>query len=404
MGMVNRDQGGVKAEASAFTTRRRTASLYERLVASVFLEADVRLDGGRAWDFDVRDDRFYHTVLLKGSLGLGESYVDGWWTCRDLEELIYRLLRSGVERHNRYRPSTLWLAGLARLTNRQTRRRGMKVAEEHYNLGDRVFSFLGHYKNYSCGYFEGTDDLDVAQRLKLELLCRKLNLQPGERLLDVGGGWGEFARYAAKHYGVEVVSINIADDQIRFAREYCAGHPVKIVKCDYRDATGTYDKIAAIAMLPHVGPRNYREFMQVMHDRLTPNGTLLIECTGGNQSRAYCEPWTNKCIFSGGTIPSLKQLGEAMERLFVLEDLHNFAPSYVHTLRGWHANFQKAWPEMASGASESFRRTFEYFFLSCAAAFRARDLQYWHLVLTKPGTPQPACRLTSVREPRAVTA
>ena len=353
----------------------------------------MRVNGPRAWDIEVRDDRFYRAVVLKGSLGLGESYVQGWWSCRDLEELIHRIIRSRLEKKNGYLPSTLFLALTAFLTNRQTRRKSMRVAEHHYNLGERWFEFVGRYKNYSCGYFNKTDDLDVAQRQKLDLVCRKLNLVAGERLLDIGGGWGEFARYAAENYGVHVTSINIADEQIRFAREYCAGRSVTVVKCDYRDVTGIYDKIAAIAVLPHVGHRNYRVFMEVMHRHLAPNGILLIECVGGNVSRTHCEPWTNKYIFCGGTIPSMQQIGQAVENLFVIEDVHNFAPSYVETLRAWNANFQRAQPRLDATSDESMRRTFEYYFLTCAAAFRARDLQYWHIVLTKPGTAQPVCRL-----------
>lgn len=394
MGMVNVGRRTQQPVAGpAVTLRSRTAGVYQWLLSRELAHADIVLGGARACDITVLDQRFARAVVLNGSLGLGESYVNGWWTCGDLEEVIYRLLMSGLERRNHYRLGELRLAALSRLANRQTKRRARRVARHHYDLGEQVFTFLGRYKNYSCGYFTDTTSLDEAQHSKLELLCRKLNLVRGDRLLDVGGGWGEFARYAAEHYGAQVTSINISEEQLRFATEYCAGHDVSVVKCDYRDVTGTYDKIAAIAMLPHVGPPNYRRFLQVMHDRLAPAGVLLIECTGGNVSRAYCEPWTDKYIFRGGTIPSLRQIGDAIEGLFVLEDLHNFAPHYVPTLRAWHANFQAAWPDLARVWDERMRRTFEYFFLSCAAAFRARDLQYWHLMLTKPGTPQPDCRV-----------
>lgn len=389
MGLVSSD---TSVQPRAWTLKGLGAAWFERRLSRIFDAADVRLDGSRPWDVDVRDERFFRAVMMRGSLGLGESYVDGWWRCRDLETLIYRLLRCGLERPNRWRWAERRLALQATLFNQQTRRRARRVAAAHYDLGEDVFAFLGAVKNYSCGYFEGTDDLDVAQQRKLELLCRKLQLRRGDRLLDIGGGWGEFARYAASRYGASVTSINIADEQLRFARSYCAGCDVEVVKCDYRDVTGSYDKIAAIAMLPHVGPRNYRHFMQVMHDRLRPNGIALIESTGGNAPRTHCEPWIDTYIFRGGTIPALSQVTRAYEGLFVLEDLHNFAPSYVATLRAWYVNLQRSWPSLSARHGESLRRMFEYFLLACAAAFRARELQYWHLVLTRPGTAQPRCR------------
>ncbi|HEY8377495.1 MAG TPA: cyclopropane fatty acyl phospholipid synthase [Nannocystis sp.] len=356
-----------------------------RIVETLLADADVRLDGARPWDIRVHDDAFFAKVLLQGSLGLGESYMDGLWTCDDLEECIYRIIRGGLEHRVPSLPD-LVADVAARLANQQTRRRSLRVAERHYNLGNDLFAeFLGAYKNYSCGYFEGTSDLDVAQRQKMDLVCRKLDLRPGDRLLDVGGGWGELARWAAEKYGCHVTSINISDEQIRFARRHCAGLPVEIVRCDYRDVSGSFDKIAVIAMLTHVGARNYRRFMEIAHRCLKPDGIMLIETVGGNVSLTHCEPWTDRYIFPGGMIPSLAQLGRAIEGLFVLEDLHNFGLSYVHTLRAWNRNFQAAWPRLSARYDERTRRMFEYFFLAVAGAFRARDLQHWHLVLTRPG-------------------
>jgi cyclopropane-fatty-acyl-phospholipid synthase len=366
------------------------------VVESLFSAADVRIDGGRPWDIRVLDDAFYGRVLRQGSLGLGESYVDEQWACDDLEELAYRAVRGGLERGSKTLHGALGGA-IGRLSNQQTKRLSRRVAERHYDLGNDLFgAILGRYKNYSCGYFEGTDDLDVAQQKKLDLVCRKLGLRPGDRLLDVGGGWGELARHAAQNFGCRVTSINISDEQIAFARELCRGLPVEIVKCDYRDVRGRYDKIAVVAMLTHVGYKNYRRFMQLMHRCLAPDGAMLIESVGGNVSLARCEPWTDRYVFPGGMIPSLAQLGRAFEGLFVLEDLHNFAPSYVATLRAWHQNLRCAWPDLAASGryTERTRRLLEYFFLTVAGAFRARGLQHWHLVLTPTGAPAPACRLS----------
>ncbi len=365
------------------------------LAREILSRIDVQLQGPRRWDIQVKDERFYASTLLQGSLGLGESYMAGWWECEDLEELAYKLITSGLERKARWLPGFVAFDLLAGFANQQTRPKARRVIDRHYDLGNDLFSeFLGKYKNYSCGYFKGTNSLDVAQQQKMDLVCRKLNLVPGDRVLDVGGGWGELARHMAQNHGVHVTSLNISDEQIRFAREHCRDTTVDILKCDYRDVKGEFDKIAVIAMLTHVGYKNYRHFMELMYRCLKPGGSMLIESVGGNVSLTHCEPWTNKYIFPGGMIPSIAQLGLAIEGLFVLEDLHNFGSSYVHTLRAWNQNFQAAWPRLRSTYDERTRRMFEYFFLVVAGAFRARALQHWHIVLTRPGTPPPGCRLS----------
>jgi cyclopropane-fatty-acyl-phospholipid synthase len=325
-------------------------------------------------------------------MGFGESYMDGWWCCIDVEDLLYRLIRSNIEQVSGFVPSAIALEATALVMNRQTRLEAKQVAERHYNLDTELFGFLGKYMNYSCGYFKGTDDLDRAQEQKMELICRKLNLMRGERVADIGGGWGEFARYAADCYGCHVTSINIADKQLAFARQYCKGHSVDVIKCDYRDLEGTYDKIAAIAMVAHVGHKNYRAFMEKLDRHLAPEGIVLIETVGRNTASTHCDPWVNKYIFPGGMVPALSQLARAMEGLFVIEDLHNFGPHYIKTLRAWHRNFKAIWPKVATRYDERCRRMFDYFFQMSAAAFRARSIQYWHLLMTKPGRLQPPFR------------
>ena len=374
------------------------------LTSAVLRRADVELDGTRAWDIRVHDSRMFRRVVLEGSIGLGESYVDGWWSCEDVEELAYRLARAGIERTGELLPRAAWRGLMARVRNDQSVTRARRVAEQHYDLDHELFAaFLGKYQSYGCGYYHDTDDLDEAQQRKLELVCKKLELRPGEHLLDIGGGWGEFARYAAQKHGVRVTSINISEEQMRVARQRCAGLDVAIVRCDYRELTsrfgrfGRFDKAAAIAMFTHVGPHNYRAYMAQVAKVLRGDGIFVMEGVWGNRSVHRIDGFIDQHIFPGAVIPSGAQTFRAFEEFFVVEDVHNFGPHYVKTLRAWNQGLARAWPELSRTHDARVRRTFEYFFQVIAGYFRARALQHWQLVLTKTGRDQPAqCRHTHV--------
>ncbi|MBS3744092.1 MAG: cyclopropane fatty acyl phospholipid synthase [Wenzhouxiangellaceae bacterium] len=367
-----------------------------RKVEELLRVADIEIGGDRSWDIQVHDDRLYERVLAEGSLGAGEAYVDGWWDVDQLDEFFFRLLRARIDREIRT-PSMLLQVVLSKLRNRQSRQRSQQVAEQHYDLPTQLYeAMLGPTMQYTCAYYgpEGAAaGLDDAQRAKLSLVARKLHLEPGMRVLELGGGFGELARYLAEEHQCEVVSYNISRSQVEYARRLCDGLPVDIRQQDYRDAaneSGRYDRVVSVGLMEHVGPRNYHGFFKTANARLKPGGLALVHTIGGNRSRAEADRWINKYIFPGGVIPSEAQLARAKEGLFVLEDWHNFGPDYDRTLMVWEANFLAAWDELKhnEGLDERFYRMWRYYLKSCAGAFRARGLNLWQLVLSHGDIPR----------------
>jgi len=366
---------------------------HRNVVGNLLSVCGVKLNGKDPWDIQVRDDRMFSRVLAEKNLGLGESYMAGWWDCARVDELIHRILTARIHERVTGSIKLLFPAILATLFNRQSRSRSREVAERHYDLDNELFlSFLDPYMQYSCAYWSDAEDLNEAQLKKLDLICRKVSLTKTDSVLDIGAGWGGFAKYAAERFGCMVTGVNISEEQIRFAREFCAGLPVEILFCDYRDIRGEFDKIVSIGMFEHVGRKNYRTFMEVAYRSLRDGGVFLLHTIGNNETSVACDPWITKYIFPNGMLPSIKQISEAAEGLFVVEDLHNLGPHYDKTLMAWHRNFLAAWPRLRDKLGDEFKRMWEYYLLSCAGAFRARDIQLWQIVLTKAGTPQPPCR------------
>ena len=355
--------------------------------------AGVAIDGKQPQDMQVRDERLFTRVLREKNLGLGQAFMDGWWDCPRLDEFFARVLKSGLEERIRgaWRHWMRHLPGI--LFNLQSRSRSRMIAEHHYDLDNDLFlSFLDPYNQYSCAYFKDNDDLEQAQRRKLELICQKIGLEETDHVLDIGCGWGGFAKYAVEHYGCKVTAVNISKEQLRYARDFCRNMPVDFLECDYRDIRGAFKKIVSVGMYEHVGAKNYRAFMQVIHDTIMDDGIFLLQTIGANESRRTLDPWINKYIFPNSMLPSVARISRSVEGLFVIEDIHNLGPHYDKTLMAWHRRFQNAWPELMKKFDERFKRMWEYYLLSCAGAFRARHIQIWQIVFTKYGTPQPACR------------
>jgi cyclopropane-fatty-acyl-phospholipid synthase len=285
------------------------------------------------------------------------------------------------------------LAGwLALVRNPQSPPRSRRVARQHYDLGDDLYEcMLDPAMIYSCAYWREADTLATAQAAKLDLICRKLRLQPGMRVLDIGCGWGGAAQFAAEHYGVEVVACTISENQARAARQRCAQLPVEVLLRDYRELTselvGTFDRIYSIGMFEHVGKRNYRVFFDKMRELLPDDGLALLHCIGGNQSSSTTDAWIEKYIFPNSMLPSISQIGAAAENAWIVEDWHNFGPYYDRTLLCWLENFERGWPQLAARYDERFHRMWRYYLASSAAAFRARQNQLWQLLLSPSGIP-----------------
>lgn len=367
----------------------------EKFITDLLASADIKIGGERPWDIKVYNQEFFKRCLVDGSLGAGEAYMLNWWECQSLDQLTVKALEAKLPRRIE-NPTKLALETLlAKLYNRQNRSRSYQVARKHYDLdADFFMSILDPYNQYTCGYFKDTDNLNLAQEKKLDLQCRKLNLQAGDKVLDIGCGWGGFAKFAASQYGCHVTGISISDSQIEYARKFCNTLPVEIKKCHYQDIQGKYDKILICGMIEHVGSKNYRKLFEIVHQHLNNNGIFLLHTIGGNRRQATGNRWLNKYIFPNYTIPAISEIGAAAEALFAIEDWHNFGPYYDNTLMAWNSNFEAAWPKLKEKYDDQFKRMWHYYLLGCAGYFRARHSQLWQIVMTKIGRNQPNSRLS----------
>jgi cyclopropane-fatty-acyl-phospholipid synthase len=355
-------------------------------VQALLHRAGIGTEGEHPHDLHVLDDRFFGLVLGQGALGLGEAYMDGWWTCERLDALAAALLRGGLEQAVRPSVPAAWHWLRAKLVNRQTLRRARRVGIEHYDAGNDLFqAMLDPYMQYSCACWEDGDTLADAQVRKMDLICRKLHLGPGMRLLDIGCGWGGFARYAAEKCGVSVRGVTISREQASLGRKDALGLPVEIRLQDYRELDGEFDRVVSVGMFEHVGEKNYRRFFSEVRRCLTPEGLFLLHTIGKNRPSAATNRWTDRYIFPSGQLPSPSQIAWAAEGRFVLEDWDSFGEQYDRTLMAWWRNFEEAWPGLREKYGERFYRMWRYYLLTSAGAFRSRRIQLWQIVLSPEG-------------------
>lgn len=372
-------------------------------LARILSVADIKINGTRPWDITVKNDNFYSRALSAGSLGVGEAYMDAWWECRHLDELFFRVLRTDLKKAFDRNIHAIRIYLHAKLLNMQSRSGSSKIARVHYDLPSEFYElFLGPYNQYTCLYYKNTEDLERAEVQRLDLICRKLRLKKSDAVLDIGCGWGGFAKYAAQKYGCHVVGITISKEQAAYARRFTKGLPVTIKVMDYRDLPARpadlpagrhglprskklFSKIFSGGMIEHVGAKNYRAYMKIIDTMLVKDGVFVLDCLGANLPEDP-DPWFHTYIFPNSQNPAPSQITMATEGLFVIEDWHNFGADYDKTCMDWYKQFNKNWSKIQKISPQfdkRFYRMWKYYLLAAAGALRARHIQQWQIVFTR---------------------
>jgi len=303
--------------------------------------------------------------------------------CDDISEYFKRVARMP----NRYTQILFDKVAMAR--NQQTMGMSLRVAQEHYDLGNDLYQvMLDKTMNYTCGlWYPETKTLEEAQINKMDIVGRKLKLKPGMKVLDLGCGFGGAAKYMAEKFGVSVTAYNISKEQVAYARESCKGLDVEIKLEDYRNATGQYDAVYSIGLFEHVGHRNYRGYFKVVERCLKPEGLALVHAITIADHQTQTEAWLTKFIFPGGELPHVKDYLTANENLLVVEDLQSFAKSYAKTLRCWRNNFRKNWDSIEKNYKGRFGgrfyRMYDYYLAFCEGLFKERSGQLHQVVYSK---------------------
>lgn len=358
----------------------------KQIVKSLLKSAGITIDGDKDYDIQIHNEDLYGYVLKHGLLGVGETYMNGWWDCKNLDQFFYKVLTANLDKHITGDWRTILAIISGHIFNFGSKSRAFEVGKKHYDLGNDLFeAMLDKRLVYTCGYWDNAKNLNDAQEAKLDLICRKIGLKKGQKILDIGSGWGSFIKYAAEKYKADATGITISKEQKQLADKLCAGLNAKTLVQDYRSLDDKFDHIISIGMFEHVGYKNYRTYMKTVHRSLKDDGLFLLHTIGENNSTTGIDPWMNKYIFPNAMIPSIAQIGKSIEGLFVMEDWHNFGPDYDKTLMAWHQNFENNWHKIHNNYDERFHRMWNYYLLSCAAGFRTRKLQLWQIVLSKNG-------------------
>ncbi len=360
----------------------------KQIIKSLLSSASITVNGNSPYDLQIHNENFYNRVLRDGALGLGESYMDGWWDCENLDQFFHKILATELNNKIKNNFGLILKIGWNSVLNPGRRSKAFEIGKRHYDVGNDLYrAMLDKRLTYTCGYWENVKDLNEAQEAKLDLICKKIHLKRGQRVLDIGSGWGSFIGFAAEKYGVSALGVTVSKEQKELADKLYENFSAETRLQDYRDISEKekFDHIVSLGMFEHVGHKNYRTFMKVAHNALKDDGLFLLHTIGGNRSVRAIDPWIGKYIFPNSMVPSITQIGKSIEGLFVMEDWHNFGDDYDKTLMTWHKNFEDNWDKIKLNYDERFYRMWRYYLLSCAGLFRVRRAQLWQIVLSKKG-------------------
>lgn len=355
-------------------------------------------------DIYIHRHAFFRRILLDGEIGFGEGYMEGDWSTNDLtgvlayfiENLEYipsmsgsRIRTFGFHLLRAYNKFAHW-------RRRNTRNNSRRNIREHYDLSNDFYAlWLDETMTYSSAWFDGEEDLQLAQRSKYDRLCRKLKLEPGMEVLEIGCGWGGFSIHAARHYGVRMTAITISEAQYEKACQRIVEEKledqVTVRLCDYRDVEGQFDAIASIEMLEAVGHTFLKTYFDKCHDLLKPSGRLGLQVINCPDSRydamRRSVDWIKKHIFPGGQLPSIKALIDSVHATgdLYLHHLESFGFHYAKTLHLWRERFNRQRDAvLAMGFDETFLRKWNYYLAYCEAAFATRNINVSQLILSRP--------------------
>lgn len=353
---------------------------------------------------EILDKSAWTDIITKGNLGIAEAYMHNKLKVDPLPFFISVLNDTSIGTRRKEGTDYLGmvmqavalptdLMGL--LTNQQTRELSSRVTKQHYDAGNDLYEkMLGPSMSYTCAYWKDAKNLDEAQFNKMDLIRRKLELQPGMKVAELGMGWGTAANHMHKYGNVDVTGVSLSEQQVKWAQENLAKEGLRFIWSDYRDHCEdpkhmhTYDRVYSIGMLEHVGYKNYAPFFKCIKALLKPDGLAVVHSIGEPDFVSASDPFLDKYIFPGAVIPAMSTITAGFENDFILEDWQNFGFDYSLTLAAWNENANVFFKENPDKYTPEFQRMWEYYLKMCEALFVTRINQLWHFVLS----PRPATR------------
>lgn len=360
----------------------------------------------------LRSRRVLARLFADPEMAFGEAYMDGdWWPGEGGLQAVFHLYFVNANNFGSNRLMDLARRVFRGVSEMNTRGRSERNVHHHYDIDNELFQrFLDENMQYSCAYFAREDmSLDEAQRAKMAHIGRKLRLEPGDRVLDIGCGWGGMALFLAREYAVEVVGLTLSDDQYTHARKWAESlglsHRVTFLKEDYREHQGAYDAIVSVGMFEHVGRPQYQIFFDQVSRLLKPEGRSLIHSIARNGvPPKNSRTWIQKYIFPGGYIPSLSDIAPCVENTGMsLSDLEVWRLHYARTLASWNERFQANRDEFRERLGERFCRMWEFYLLGCEAIFRYGELVVFHVQIAHQNNIVPVTRDYLYQEERNET-